>query len=82
MADKIAKLLAKLPPKQLQALLGVLVRINDGNLEGLDIKSLKGHRNNYRVRVGNYRIIFTISEKGRHTILLVAKRDEKTYKDM
>lgn len=81
MADKIAKLLAKLPPKQLKALLVVLAKVNRGKLDGLDVKSLKGHKDRYRVRVGNYRIIFTNNEQGKYIVLLIAKRDEKTYKD-
>lgn len=82
MADKIAKLLAKLPPKQLKAILEVLVKINQGKLEGLDVKSLKGHQDKYRVRVGTYRIIFTVNEQRENTVLLIAKRNEKTYKDL
>lgn len=82
MADKIAKLLAKLPPKQVKVLLVVMTKITKGNLDGLDVKSLKGHDNKYRVRVGNYRIIFAIREHGNHFVLSVAKRDEKTYKDL
>lgn len=74
MADKIAKLLAKLPKKQLQLLLNALAKINQGNLYGLDIKSLKGRKNRYRVRVGNHRIIFTINKQSQHTVLLIAKR--------
>lgn len=82
MADKIAKLLARLPPKQRKLVLEVLVKVNQGSLEGLDVKSLKGHQNRYRVRVGNYRIIFTRNRQAKHIVLLIAKRDEKTYKDL
>ena len=82
MADKIAKLLAKLPAKQVKVLVIVMSKIIQGNLDGLDIKSLKGQDSRYRVRVGNYRIIFAIRDDGKHVILLVAKRNEKTYKDI
>lgn len=82
MADKIAKLLAKLPPKQLKVVLEVLAKVDHGKLEGLDVKSLKGHQNKYRVRVGTYRIIFTINEHGESTVLLIANRNERTYKHL
>jgi len=82
MSDKIAKLLAKLPRKQLELFLEILTKINHGDLTGLDVKRLKGHKNLYRVRVGDYRIIFTLSEQGKRIILLIAKRDENTYKGL
>lgn len=82
MPDKIAKLLAKLPRKQLDLFLDVLTKIQKGDLSGLDVKSLKGRKNLYRVRVGNHRIIFTVNDQGKHNILLIAKRNEKTYKDL
>lgn len=82
MADKVAKLLQKLPPKQLRLLLAVIQKIVTKNLGGLDVKALKGHQELYRVRVGNYRIIFTKINGQEPRIISVAKRDEKTYKDL
>jgi mRNA-degrading endonuclease RelE of RelBE toxin-antitoxin system len=81
MADKIAKLLAKLPSKQLKALFVVLAKVNQGDLGDIDVKSLKGYKNRYRVRVGNYRIIFIRNEQGRYIVLLIAKRDDNAFKD-
>lgn len=82
MADKIAKLLAKLPPKQLRLLTPVLEQIIAGKLEGLDVKTLRGHKGMYRVRVGNYRIIFTVSDGKEPAIISIARRNELTYKDL
>lgn len=46
----------------------------------LDIKRLKGYENIFRIRVGNYRIIYY--DDGAKIILkAVRKRDEKTYSD-
>lgn len=81
MADKIAKLLAKLPPKQLRLLLPVIEQIIAGRLAGLDVKTMKGHKGLYRARVGNYRIIFTLSEGSEPVIISIARRNERTYKD-
>jgi len=81
MADKIAKLLAKLPPKQLAIIKAVLEQILNGNYDGLDIKMLKGQKDIFRVRVGNYRIIFKIVDK-QPRVLAIAQRNEKTYRDL
>ncbi len=45
-----------------------------------DIKPLKNHTHQYRLRVGNYRVLFDI-ETGLHIISIeeVKKRDERTY---
>lgn len=82
MADKIAKLLRKLPPKQLRLLLPVVKQITSNDLEGLDVKSLKGRTGLHGVRVGNYRIIFSVQSGSVPELITIAKRDEKTYRDM
>jgi mRNA-degrading endonuclease RelE of RelBE toxin-antitoxin system len=81
MADKIAKLLARLPPKQLVLLKPVITQVIHDDLEGLDVKALKGHEATFRVRVGNYRIIFKRLRGKPNNIILISKRSEKTYKD-
>jgi len=35
-----------------------LKKLEDGDIARLDIKKLKGYKNIYRVRVGNFRIMF------------------------
>lgn len=82
MADKIVKLLRKLPSRQLRLLLPVIQQIVDNDLEGLDVKTLKGHVGLYRVRVGNYRIIFTKQGSQQPKIISIAKRDENTYRGL
>ena len=81
MADKIAKLLAKLPPKQLIAIQSVISQILKANFEGLDIKVMKVHKDIFRVRVGNYRIIFIIRQNDEPKILTISRRSEKSYRD-
>jgi mRNA-degrading endonuclease RelE of RelBE toxin-antitoxin system len=80
MADKIAKLLAKLPTKQLIITQDVIRRLIKDDLTGLDIKSLQSRPGVYRVRVGEYRIIFTREPSKGIVIQSIAKRDERTYK--
>lgn len=82
MADKIKKLLAKLPPKQLQLIRGAVATMLAGRFNELDIKALKGHKGLYRVRVGNYRIIFRHEANGEPNILAIQRRNERTYKDL
>lgn len=82
MADKIAKLLAKLPAKRLDLLKPILVQIIAGDLSGLDIKALKGHKGLFRVRMGNYWIVFSMQNGQKPRLVAIAKRNEKTYKDL
>ena len=82
MADKIAKLLAKLPKNDLIRLKSVITKIILVEYDELDLKSLKGHKDVIRVRVGSYRIIFRVSSKTESEILSIARRNEKTYKDL
>lgn len=82
MADKITKLLKKLPPKQLRLLLPVVGRIAANNLEGLDVKALKGQKPLFRVRAGNYRVIFSMQNGNEPKIISIGKRNKKTYKDL
>ena len=82
MADKIAKLLASLQPKQLRLLLPVIDQVLSNNFKGLNIKALKGRKGFFRVRVGNYRIIFKVQKNQKVNIVFIGKRNEKTYKDL
>lgn len=80
MADKIAKLLAKLSPKQLAIMRSIIAQIIIGDYSNLDTKMIKGHRNIFRVRAGKRRIIFTV--EGKQTrIISIDRRNEKTYRD-
>lgn len=47
----------------------------------LDIKKLQGHERTYRLRVGNYRVIFEWIDREPKIIEIQAikKRDEQTY---
>lgn len=49
--------------------------------ENIDIKKLKGSNNEYRIRIGNYRVLFSIihDEPVIISIEAIAKRDERTY---
>ena len=82
MTDKVAKLLSKLSKRDLKHILKTVERITKLQLEELDIKALKGRSGVYRVRVGNYRIIFSINQDKKTNIISIGRRNENTYKDL
>jgi mRNA interferase RelE/StbE len=82
MTDKISKLLSKLSKKDLNRIVDTVEKIAKLELEGLDVKSLKGQTGIFRVRIGSFRIIFNIDHNKNPNILSISRRNEKTYKDM
>jgi len=82
MTDKITELLSKLSQKDLKHISTTIEKITKLELEGLDLKTLKGQTGMYRVRVGNYRILFSINQNKKPSIVSISRRNEKTYKDV
>jgi mRNA-degrading endonuclease RelE of RelBE toxin-antitoxin system len=80
-SDKIRKFLSKLSAKDLAAVRQAMCAISTHQLEGLDVKSLKGKPGYIRVRVGRVRIICRLV-KDQYVVLHIANRDEKTYKNL
>ena len=78
MADEIIKILKKISKKDKEKLLLILQKIRNSDLENLDIKKIKGEKNQFRVRSGKYRILF-IQENNKICIKWIRKRDENTY---
>ncbi len=81
MTDKIAKILAKLTPKERELVKLLILRIKLDDTDGLDIKQLKGHSHVFRVRKGRLRIVYR-KTSGTFLIIRIDRRDEKTYKDL
>ncbi|MES2971050.1 MAG: type II toxin-antitoxin system RelE/ParE family toxin [Patescibacteria group bacterium] len=79
--DKINKALLKLSDKQRTKLMDAYGRVLAEQVDGLDLKKLKGNSNVYRLRVGDSRLIFQQLLDGERIILYVGKRDDKTYRD-
>ncbi len=75
---KLEKQLAKIPRKDRLEIERIIERIIGRDLVGLDVKKLKGLKNIFRVRKGNYRIIFE-SDKSKSNILAIERRSEYTY---
>jgi mRNA-degrading endonuclease RelE of RelBE toxin-antitoxin system len=55
------KALEKMPVKTRERFMTAFQNIEDGNADGLDIKSLSGRDGYSRLRIGSYRAIYTIN---------------------
>jgi mRNA interferase RelE/StbE len=78
--DKKAKFLNKIPTHDRVKILDAINRILVGDLVFLDIKKLKNTDNQFRVRVGNYRIQFTKYNES-NQVTKVSHRSDNTYRD-
>ena len=78
--DKIQKALQKLSEKERALVKNILLRLESGNFIGLDMEKLKGHKDIFRVRKGDLRILFILRDKT-ISILAIERRSEKTYRD-
>lgn len=77
--DKIHKLLKKLDRKSRDRVAQAINDIESRRLEGYSLLKLAGYRNLYRIRLGDYRIIFFMDENKVH-VIGIRLRDENTYK--
>jgi len=80
MTDKISKELAKFTNKERSLVKEILIQIKQDNTQGLNITMLKGHKDIFRVRKGQIRIIYC-KQKGSINVLAIERRFEKTYRD-
>ena len=76
---RIDKFLAKLDPERRARVLEVLLQIQTGDFQGLNLKKLKDSGPLYRVRVGKCRIIFEMDTDGIRLVDIDFK-NENTYK--
>lgn len=79
MVDKIDKQLRKLSQKQRTQFANLIEQILAGKAGGFDILKLKGREDTYRVRKGNYRIIFRKVDNGEIKIIAFENRSDTTY---
>ena len=60
----------------------IVLKINDltsSSIKILNIKKLQGHKNLYRLRVDNYRVVYTIDDKGKLLIIAVIGQRKDIY---
>ncbi|MDP2690785.1 MAG: hypothetical protein Q8O95_00020 [bacterium] len=56
--DQIEKFIRKLNKKMALRILDALENVVELRLESMDVEKMKGHKNLYRVRLGQIRIVF------------------------
>jgi len=78
MVDKLVKFLQKQDKKIAQKVLDLIEKILKGDLEGCDIKKLKGRQELYRLRKGRIRIILS-KEGEKFKVKKITFRDNQTY---
>jgi len=79
--DKINKILRRLSKKEKEAIAEILTQLQAGSFKNLDIKKLKGRKDIFRARYGNWRIIYRYVEE-EIFILAIERRSDKTYKSL
>jgi mRNA-degrading endonuclease RelE of RelBE toxin-antitoxin system len=78
--NKNEKLLRKLNPKDKKLVLGVIAALFAKDAAGLDFAKLED--NKYRVKKGNFRILFRYLPNGEPDVYSIRRRNEKTYRDV
>ena len=67
------KFIDKLPKNEKQRIVKAIEKLPEGE----DIKKLKGHDNIYRLRVGDYRILYTV-DNGEFVVIIKIDMDTDT----
>lgn len=81
--DKIEKLVRSLNAKEREAMLLLMQQLQRDPRAIPGIMPLTGMKGWYRIRMGRYRILFTIDSKTKEMeIKRISKRNEKTYKGL
>ncbi len=74
---KAWKDLDELDPQTRKRIIDALVTLRDyGFTPRLDIKKLRGYRNHYRLRVGEYRILFELEKPRRIVVYAILPREQ------
>lgn len=82
MVDRIKKVFRKLQPKELKQLTETIRLVQTNQLAGLDVKKLQGRDDVFRVRRGDFRIIFRRVPSSENSIIAVERRTDTTYNDL
>ena len=71
--DKLEKSLNKLSAKEKAIIKSILLKLHTGEMQGMNMQKLQGHKDIFRIRKGNIRIIY--QQKNEDTsILAIEKR--------
>ena len=80
--DRIEKALKKLHPWEREIIQEILSKIKRGDIQGLNIKKLKGRGDIFRARKGDIRIIYRVKAEGNMFLLAIERKSEKTYRGL
>jgi len=80
MADAVAKFLAKVTKAEKVLLIALVTKIVAGDMKGLAVKKLVGSTDIFRVRKGNFRIVYRQTSTD-CLIIAIDRRSEKTYRN-
>jgi len=81
--DKIAKILKALSPKEREAMLLLMQQLKQDYKKIPGVKALKEKKGLFRIRLGQYRIIFKVDNKSKKAeIRRITRRNEHTYKNI
>ncbi len=69
-SKKAIKALKNIHPKESKKIVLAIDKLPEG-----DVKNLKGENNRFRLRVGNYRVLYSIEDKA-YSIYKIAKRND------
>ena len=78
--NALQKVLAKLTAKEKKLVTETIEKITKHSFEGLDVKRLKGASNAFRVRKGDFRILYYLTGNNEPMITAIERRSEKTYR--
>ena len=79
--DEWEKLWRKLGLNDQEKIRQAILRLKARDFGALRVKKLRGHNHIYRLRIGNYRLIYY--DDGQEIILKhLKRRNEKTYRDI
>ncbi|MDD5102920.1 MAG: type II toxin-antitoxin system RelE/ParE family toxin [Candidatus Peribacteraceae bacterium] len=79
--DRIEKIIRALSTTEREAMLLLMEQLRRDYRKVPGLKALRGMKGWFRVRVGDYRIIFTVDPtSGKAEIRRVTRRNEETYK--
>lgn len=77
--DSPAKFIKTLSQKDRERIEETISKLYKGEMEGLDLKKLKGYQNMFRVRIGKYRIICEQQKEYGFVVVRITKRGDTTY---
>ena len=79
---RVAKILKNTPKSYLRSLSAVLeaLKINPVPWRDFDLKKIEGAENTYRIRVGNYRVVYFIEKEKKTIHILKFEHRGKIYK--